>query len=657
MSCWALLGIDPISDKKEIKRVYAGKLKQLAVDEEPAAFQRLKEAFDQALLLADQMENETYRGIAVEADPEEWADSTAEERSAVEVFVEELTHLYDKKAFFDALEAWKHLFANELDWSMAEHEHIERIIQGFLLENYPLLARRIIRFLGEVFDFDKLLEDTKIKTQFSYYWGTIRKVPELSFDLYSKIDKEDRESYFFARYELYQLLANGVPERNSWRKKLVVCQGLCREDTDLIHLQIAYTLMKDVKLTEEHSRWQISGLFAELQALPTNETTVFLSNYIDWATANGEADRILKSDPEDLSGLPFSIFLLLTGQVYADLQEHSEAKARFELLEQIAPSLVPHESKVEEIQIIKPEKKWSIPLWPIVAAVLLLLRLVTIGDRVSSYRPTQMVLPETFFKDSSLEDSAIENPASSFSALRTSIYMHERFVYFFYIATEAEEGRQKFVEEHVSESEKERFLSIDFQNLTSLELGNVQSKEVSAKQNLVADYGQVSGLLFDTMEYPFVILQLDDDGKIKDVFGKGWTELEDSDYTLLRKSLYVTPFNSRRFFFYSFLVEDHRELSMEYQQEYTTDAVKQLLNANIEYMTDTYTFNWVIKDTYDDQEKEYTIFDYEDGEIVLIISYDVYGRIDHIYGEGWEKLDQEKGQQIFKNLESIEKNN
>lgn len=49
MSCWEFLGLSPASDIRTIKRQYASMLKQHRPDEDPEGFQRLREAFEQAL--------------------------------------------------------------------------------------------------------------------------------------------------------------------------------------------------------------------------------------------------------------------------------------------------------------------------------------------------------------------------------------------------------------------------------------------------------------------------------------------------------------------------------------------------------------------------------------------------------------------------------
>src|SRR5262245_54852227 len=53
MDCWATLGIDETSDAREIKRAYAKLVKQNNPEDKPEEFQRIREAYDQALLIAE----------------------------------------------------------------------------------------------------------------------------------------------------------------------------------------------------------------------------------------------------------------------------------------------------------------------------------------------------------------------------------------------------------------------------------------------------------------------------------------------------------------------------------------------------------------------------------------------------------------------------
>ncbi|WP_248741735.1 MULTISPECIES: J domain-containing protein [unclassified Pseudomonas] len=51
MNCWAILGLEPDSDLRSIRRQYAALLKVHRPDEDPSGFQRLREAYEQAVEL------------------------------------------------------------------------------------------------------------------------------------------------------------------------------------------------------------------------------------------------------------------------------------------------------------------------------------------------------------------------------------------------------------------------------------------------------------------------------------------------------------------------------------------------------------------------------------------------------------------------------
>ena len=49
MSCWEVLGLEPQADSRTVKRRYAQLLKVHRPDTDPQGFQRLREAYEQAL--------------------------------------------------------------------------------------------------------------------------------------------------------------------------------------------------------------------------------------------------------------------------------------------------------------------------------------------------------------------------------------------------------------------------------------------------------------------------------------------------------------------------------------------------------------------------------------------------------------------------------
>ena len=58
MDCWHILQIEPTSDERAIKRAYAKLLKTTRPDDDAEGYQRLREAFDEALAIAPYLASE-----------------------------------------------------------------------------------------------------------------------------------------------------------------------------------------------------------------------------------------------------------------------------------------------------------------------------------------------------------------------------------------------------------------------------------------------------------------------------------------------------------------------------------------------------------------------------------------------------------------------
>lgn len=60
MNCWEVLGIEPTSDKKEIKKAYARLLKQYHPEENPEEFKQIQVAYQQCLHPDQEVESVSY---------------------------------------------------------------------------------------------------------------------------------------------------------------------------------------------------------------------------------------------------------------------------------------------------------------------------------------------------------------------------------------------------------------------------------------------------------------------------------------------------------------------------------------------------------------------------------------------------------------------
>ncbi|MGC6767055.1 hypothetical protein [Enterococcus sp. LJL51] len=659
MSCWERLGIEPISNKKEIKQAYAAKLKQINIDQQPAAFQQLKEAFDQALILADTVDlactgaekKEPVTSIPEDNKVDEGGSilegvKFSDELSqidAAQVFAEKLSHLYSEKAFFNDIEKWMTLFTDELTWSITEYEHIQRIMQRFLSENYPLLSKQILSFFGKVFDFNRQAEDVKTRNYFSYTWEEIQRAPDYSFEIYKQIELEERIPYFFARYELFQMLAQGIPERNTWKKKLTECQGIIAEDLDIIHLQIAYTLVRDKKIQQEQSNRKLTPLFNLIQNLTSDRTAAFLSDYVQWQTEHdSKALRILSYNREDVT-LPYSVFLLLTAQVYADIKNFHEVRLRWKKLEQLAPSMIrqiPESSK--PVVNIPQERRSKKSIWII---LLILIGLSGLA-RVATSQPPQrkkLTLLETTSQRADMDSNLFKKNYQS--------SIGNEFTFLFYIIKGNEEEREQFVERYVAKEQKDRVL------YTSLELlGKIpfDSYPIYTSVDTIEGYGHICALRTSLKEEPFAFLQMNNQGEIIEIYGKGWTELSDEASKHIWQDIQVTPETSHKFFWHFYLQSTDREKNLLLYSEYTTNEVHQLLKENLSFLANEDFEDWTVKQAKNANGKIYTLYMDVDGLEKAIISYDLYGRIDRVYGEGMHQLGESERQKLYESLETDE---
>lgn len=82
MSCWEILGLDTKADERTIKRQYARLLKSTRPDEDPEAFQALREAYEQAQRWA-QWRVENARDDEAVAEAEDHADADADADAGV----------------------------------------------------------------------------------------------------------------------------------------------------------------------------------------------------------------------------------------------------------------------------------------------------------------------------------------------------------------------------------------------------------------------------------------------------------------------------------------------------------------------------------------------------------------------------------------------
>ncbi|WP_086312759.1 hypothetical protein A5821_000319 [Enterococcus sp. 7F3_DIV0205] len=690
MNCWEILELEPTSDKKKVKQAYAAKLKTINVDDEPLAFQTLKEAFDSAIFLSGtiiesnrpikdsniSVENSDFTtekqmielkedvvnhpsdekqdifiGKEVELIDENYTEAL-EPIKAVEQFKQELLTIYEKMDFFSDIESWRPLFLNELEWTIDEHSEITEVMQEFLLANYRVLSRKVIDYLDSFFDFDSLANDFKSGNYFCYTWTEIKHVPPFTFDIYQEIPKEQRIEYFTNRFELFQLVNSGVPNQNSWYERLDLCRSVTTSDVEVVILEISYLLLNDFRMEKGQTVITLKKRLSEARELKETNASDFFSAYYEWATQNGAANDVLIFDKSELN-IPPTIVDLLMGYVYFTLRRHSRVKECWDDLRKKNHSLFRPE-ELAMLQLVEPirvpskkKKSGGQYVWMI---FVLIFAIVKIGGAISknseknSYVPT--INRQNLF--SGEHDSQTSKLVNKLLDLKESENLYDQFIYYFYVDRE-DDDRASFIEANLVGQAKDMAQQLTIAELPEIQIDN--RYDFYSSPDNVANYGPVTALTLLDEEEPFIILQEDKEENIANIFGASWEVLPKDKFDALWADIQVRPMMSQKFFVVYYLLSDERNENLKDNPEYVTDNVKKMLdkNSSMPIAEEFESGTWQISQ--DEEDKLYTIINDEKDEHRFILSYDDYGRLEHVYGENWEKIDEVKKQQIYDNAE------
>ncbi|WP_334077791.1 tetratricopeptide repeat protein [Paenibacillus sanfengchensis] len=176
MNFWQTLGIEPTGDKSAIKRAYAKLLKIHHPEDDPQGYQKLREAFDRAMKIAieEEEENEadyqcndgTDTDIDVVADDinqgiryrstYRWTDVAPHQvLNEVQLFFQKMKELYYDFARRIDPQEWNALMADDFLWKVEYHE--ERLNALILfLEKHQNLPHEVWQILDKCF---RLVED------------------------------------------------------------------------------------------------------------------------------------------------------------------------------------------------------------------------------------------------------------------------------------------------------------------------------------------------------------------------------------------------------------------------------------------------------------------------------------------------------------------
>ncbi|MDA9471228.1 hypothetical protein [Enterococcus sp. 5H] len=683
MNPWKILEIAETSDKKAIKRAYAAKLKTIFPDEQPEEFQQLKTAFDLALHLSKISKTEPDNDYKIEpviiSDTTNSTDSLDYTFQKENSFSENLHQLVATEDYFDDLSGWKNLTSSINHWSIDEYMNNSYTIQLFLVENYPCLSRNIIRSLFQTFDLfeltDHIGQERFISTDFIYLKNNIYNVPPFSFQVASKIPKENRKRYFFLRYNIYQAIVNRKSYNMDISVEISDCAELFSEDSELWNLQMIDLLdTTNGLLNTTAAKTHFKILLDRTKSMNSNPTTVFLNTYYELLNKAPEKLKTEAFDNWHKEELTISddLFFLLLSLIFIKTQKYSyafnfwkqlDSPRRNLLLKQIK-KIYPHLSKQEkkEFRKIRREerKKKERPVlttlvqlffFPAIVAFFVLLSNISMlfsnSSEQKTYDSTDFQTAQTFYEEDSEEEIVVEDKKELYEGTLT-----ERFAHYFYASNDPE-GKQLFIDTCVTNySVKEllqEYVDKDTAKYNDDSNFKFESNTINNADNIHAIYNNDELLCILKATYS--------DSSLEAVYGNDWQSLPEDQFQQLQQSTLINPESSTYIFIKKFLFSDKKQENLLQYSDYLSENVKKVIENNLNEPTSGNLkkgFLYLVKEPsikfiVSDQDSE--------NEEKLILTFDEQGRVDHVFGPHWEEVKEEMihypNRAAFKNIRTL----
>ncbi|OWA37823.1 hypothetical protein B9G55_07235 [Saccharibacillus sp. O16] len=219
MNIWAMLGIEPTSEVKTIKRAYARKLKECHPEEDPENFQRIRRSYESALeeakILAVQpgAQMELSEAELEQLRSPEPAAAEPGPESAVVQFIRRCDILYADISRRIDPEEWQDLLDDELFWPIDIRERIGRELFGYLLK-HPFLPQQVLRLLDQHFEWtsrERRLYDDYDQTEVALLMERFGSFWELRYDKLTMDDPYDYDTFLkFREQAHYALVVNDL---------------------------------------------------------------------------------------------------------------------------------------------------------------------------------------------------------------------------------------------------------------------------------------------------------------------------------------------------------------------------------------------------------------------------------------------------------------
>ncbi|EDK4068501.1 molecular chaperone DnaJ, partial [Listeria monocytogenes] len=241
MTVWEILKIEKTTDKRAIKRAYAKALKYTHPDDDPVAFQKLKESFDIALKYQefdwdiDDFEPIVYTVSADEqtAENPQWELEPPEIEEKQPSFIEQVNVVFANFNERINIEVWRDLFQKDSLFSLDGYDSEKAYIANFISENAMFLPKEVIKLAFELYSLDEIVLNS-FNERLAIKLRNAKNLPPFSFEALQNLDEELRNTFIMTRYAAYTCLERRGIESYIKRAKVIFASDPDLELIDII---------------------------------------------------------------------------------------------------------------------------------------------------------------------------------------------------------------------------------------------------------------------------------------------------------------------------------------------------------------------------------------------------------------------------------------
>lgn len=300
MDIWNTLGIQATKDKAALKQAYRTKLTAVNPEDDPEGFMELRQAYEEAVRLADEEEN------------------IAGDESAMGELKSAIDGLYRDFSRRISREAWEALLNRDEFVSLESSEEALDVLLRYLMSNF-YLPQRIWKYLVEMFDIagrKKELCETYPEDFIEYILNNAEYEDMINYDLFEG-DEASYDAYIENYYKLEAAIRRREPdEQEKYIEKLEA-------------LDVSHPYYDICRIRREIQRMNME---AEKQESESGESRTTVQLFGERLLELQEQAEALRQD------IPEDIFIINTcGDVAMIREQYEEAKRYYDMSLELAP--------------------------------------------------------------------------------------------------------------------------------------------------------------------------------------------------------------------------------------------------------------------------------------------------------------------------------